>query len=462
MFDWVKKIKKGRRSNEVTRETKPYPSLTVIGQGQNQRRFLYKPTPLNLRYFSKTVYARRAINAIKNPICQLDWEVTPVKGISLNSELKRQIEVASFCLEHPNNDDSSRTLFEAVIEDILCGAGAYEQHLGGDAARPLWIWPVDGLSIQINPSWSGDINEPRYLQQTGFGTLGNARNGIQLKNDELVYIRPSPNTSSPFGIGPLEVAFLSIARKIGIEKYAGNVSTNADPSGILYLGEEADTNAVRTFRSYWKNDVEGQGQTPIIGGGKDPKYINLRTDGDKAVFLAYQELLIREIAASFDLSPMNFGIEHDVNRDTSEACVDRDWDHAIRPHADNLASYITRETIQGKLGFSQLQFKFCGLNREDEKATADIMKTYYDINVLTPNDILERLGKPKSVNEFADKCKTECDISTAAARGVKGIDDPALGSLNVDPTPNPPPSNKSDPAVKPAKSETKQTKNNPK
>jgi hypothetical protein len=67
---------------------------------------VYKPTPRNLRYFSLNPYARRAINAIKNPIAMLEWEIAPKAGIEMNKELERQIEIATFCIEHPNNDDT--------------------------------------------------------------------------------------------------------------------------------------------------------------------------------------------------------------------------------------------------------------------------------------------------------------------------------------------------------------------
>src|SRR5213076_2596161 len=77
--------------------------------------------------------ARRAINAIKSPIAMLDWEIVPLPGIELNSELSRQIEIATTCFASPNNDDSFRTLVEQVVEDYLVGAGAIEKQIGGDA-----------------------------------------------------------------------------------------------------------------------------------------------------------------------------------------------------------------------------------------------------------------------------------------------------------------------------------------
>jgi hypothetical protein len=80
----------GRRRNEPHRDTEAYPRLMQILSGQRVGKGVpvFKPTPWNLRSFSTTPYARRAINTIKNPIAQLGWEVVPKKGVEENSEIQ--------------------------------------------------------------------------------------------------------------------------------------------------------------------------------------------------------------------------------------------------------------------------------------------------------------------------------------------------------------------------------------
>lgn len=435
-LNWLKLPKLGRKTNAPHRETEAYPNLTLIGQPQNaSKKFVYKPTPRNLRYFAKTPFARRAMSAIKNPIVLTQWEVRPKRGIALNSELKRQIELVTRCLEQPNEDDSFRTFLEQIIEDILCGAGAFEQQIGGDKDRPLWMWPVDGLAIQVYPGWAGNQNEARYRQVLGYGGLGTAggTTGVDLRNEELVYLRPNPTTGSPFGIGPLEVAFLSISRKLAVEEFAGNVSGNASPSRILHLGENVDPDSVRAFRSYWENEMEGQGKLPIAGGSKAPQVLDLKPDGDSALYISYQTLLIREIAVAFNLDASVMSLTADVNRDTSESAEDRNADHAIRPTATLIASHITRETINTRLGFSQLEFAFVGLDRKDEKAAADIFSSYYNINVFTPNEIRAQLGEEPATHAWGDLTYADMTIAQMAARGAKVIDDTDLPQLKTAP-----------------------------
>lgn len=433
LLDIFKGGRPGRRAAVPARDTTAYP--TLVQQGNNfgaQKKVAYKPTPRNLRWFSLNPYARRAINAVKNPIAMLEWEIVPIDGQSPNSLLQKQIDIATFCIDHPNIDDSARTLFEQVAEDIMLGAGAIEMQLSGDPIRPLWMWPVDGLSIQIYPGWTGAPNEARYLQTVGYGAFAGTGQGqqIQLRNDELIYLRPNPSTATPFGHGPLEIAFNTVSRILGVGEFAGNVATNARPSIGLDLGEGGTPEMLGAFRQYWRNEVEGQGNMPIfaMGGGGDsksrgPSVMRFYPEGDDGLYLKYQEFLIRELASAFDLSPQNLGLERDVNRNTSETSEDRDLRQAVKPFAHLIASHMTREVLHAKLGYSQLEFRFKGIESEDNLGLAEIYELQYKNNAITPNEYRSGRGMPPSANQFADMLYADVEIAMQAARGAAVVED---------------------------------------
>jgi phage portal protein BeeE len=380
---------------------------------------LIKPTPSNLRMFSRTPYARKAINRIKGAIAMLEWEIRIKHGVTDSPEIQRQIEIARECFRRPNTDDSFRTLIEQAVEDyLLCGAGVIEQELGGDKARPLWMWPVDALSIQIYAAWTGDKNEPRYLQTHGYGNVGGV-SGIPLRNDQLIYIRKDPNTENPFGYGCLEVAFNSINRQLGTGEYAGNVASNGQPENLVQL-VGMDRNTLDSMRDWWRNEIEGQGQTPLLGG-EELKVHKLRGATDDALYLKYQEFLLREIATAFELSPQNLGVEADVNRNTSEVSDDRDWDGAIIPTATNFAAYLTREALESKLGFSQIEFGFLGMDRDDELNLAKVYETEYKNNAITPNEYRAARGRPPMESGWADMACADVEIAIKGAQGAKQI-----------------------------------------
>lgn len=428
----------GRRPHMPDRLTIPWArmlGMSFAGGWQNKKRVLPKATPANLRYFSRTVYARRGINAIKNPIALLQWEIRPKDDVELNPALEQQIRVATECFNHPNHTDSARTLIEQVIDDMLSvSAAAVEMQIGGHAMRPLWMFPVDASSIQMYAAWDGDKNQARYLQTFGNSTYA-IEEGIQLRDDELMYIRPNPSTATPYGIGPVEIAFLSINRLLGAGEYAGNLASNANPENVLYLAN-ADDGAINAFRMYWIDEIEGQGKTPIIGGPNEPKAVKLHEGGDKALYLEWQTFLKREIATAFDLSAQNLNVDHDVNRNQGETNEDRDWDQIIKPTAQLVAAHFTRDALHKKLGFYQLEWRFKGLERADETAEADRYEVYYKNNAVTPNEWRKRIGMPPSDSPWGDMYSADVEIAIAAARGAKIVDDPALmTSTDSDPTP---------------------------
>ncbi len=413
----------GRRRLEPARESTAYARLMNIGGWQQlDKRPLIKPTPANLRMFGKTPYARRAIKRIKDPIAGLKWEVGPKAGVTLNSALQKQIDTATACLNAPNHDDSFRSFSEQLIEDLMVnGAGCYEHQVGADQRRPLWAWPVDSMSIQINAAWSGKDSEARYFQTLGYGNIGGVQ-GAPLRNSELVYVRLDPTTENPFGLGPLEVAFSAINRKLGVADYAGNLASNAQPENLLVF-EGMDQGTLQAFRNYWRNEIEGEGQTPIQGMPLNAKaaVLKLRGTDDAALFLKWQEFLIREIATAFCINAMCLGVHGDVNRATAEVVDDMDWDNAVVPVATLVSAYITRETIEALLGFSQLEFRFLGLKREDKKAEAEIYQLEYKNNGVTPNEYRARNGLPPLESDWGDMVSADAQIAIEAARGAKQV-----------------------------------------
>lgn len=418
----------GRKRHEPQRESDIYPRLMNIGGWQRStKRPLIKPTPANLRMFGKTTYPRRAMNRIKLPIETLEWEVRPKAGIELNSTLQKQIDIATYCLQNPNRLDNFRSFTGKSLEDMMTnGACCYEHALGGDKNRPLWMWPVDSMSIQVNADWDGKDSEPRYYQTRGYGNIGGVQ-GEALLDSEIVYGVQNPTNESPFGLGELEVAFAAINRTLGVSDYAGKLASNAQPENLLVFPGMTNEQLL-AMRQWWRNDIEGQGQQPIMSPpiGAEAEILKLRGTDDKSLFIGYQELLIREISTAWNINPMSLGLHGDVNRATAEVIDDADWENAVVPKATLYASFITQQTIEGKLGFSQLEFGFKGLKRDDKLAEAQIYALEYENNAATPNEYRARNNMPPMDGIWGDLTGADVEIAKQAARGTGEIDDPDL------------------------------------
>jgi phage portal protein BeeE len=353
------------------------------------RQPLPKPTPFHLRRFAETPVARKAINTIKDRIAGMRWRIVPKAGSPAASADDPRIRALTFCFESPNPDDSFRSLTEQVIEDVLVGGwGAIEVQTTPDPSRPVFLWPVDGASILIYAGWSGEPAEPRYAQVAPWGQR------IELRNDELVYIRLNPRTHTPFGLGRLEVAFETISWLLGAQEYAARLASNTVVQFALWLAEMPPSSYDKVI-SWWQNEIEGTGKVPIIANlPAKPEVLRFGEGSDRDLRLEWQKFLIRIIADAFDLPPLLLGLEQDINRATADALLDSAFRTAVVPTARLYAEHLTREVLGRALGWHDLEFVFDDLDALDQRALAELDEILLRSDVLLPDEVRARRGLP--------------------------------------------------------------------
>jgi hypothetical protein len=351
-----------------------------------------KPTPINLRRFSETPVARKAINTIKDRIVGMRWRIQPRPGRALGTaadlELRAQILTDNF--DNPNPNDSFRSLSEQVLEDVIVGGfGAIEVETTGDPQRPLGLWPVDGATIRMRSDWDGMPDSPRYVQVTGkSGPDGT----ISLNDDELIYLRLNPRTFTPFGLGRLEVAFESVNAFLGAHRYAAKLASNSVVDYALWLQGLTPEHHERLIR-WWQDEIEGTGRVPILSVENKPEVLRFGGGTDADLRLQWQEFVLRIIADAFDLPPQCLGIERDVNRSTAMEMADEAFRQAIVPTARLLAEHLTRDAIRKKLGWNDLEFVFTDVDSGgDEMEEAQIQAILLQNGVLTVNEVRRMRG----------------------------------------------------------------------
>jgi len=377
---------------EAKRRTVALPSiLTTYGPRADA---FPKPTPINLRRFSETPVARRAINAIKDRIAGMRWRIQlrPGRGSHQDPDTELRISVLTNNFDAPNPDDSFRSLTEQVLEDIIVGGfGAIEVETTGDPQQPLALWPVDGATIRMKTDWDGRPGSPRYVQVTGkSGPEGN----IVLNDDELIYIRLNPRTHTPFGLGRLEVAFEAINAFLGAHRYATKLASNSVVEYALWLQDLTPEHHERLIR-WWQDEIEGTGRVPILSVENKPEVLRFGGGTDADLRLQWQEFLLRVIADAFDLPPQSLGLERDVNRSTAAEMSDQAFQQAIVPTARLFAEHLTRDAISKRLGWNDLEFVFTDVDASgDEMEDAQIQTMLLQNGVLTVNEVRRMRGLP--------------------------------------------------------------------
>jgi hypothetical protein len=381
-----------------------------------------KATPYNLRRFSETPIARRAINCIKDRIAGMRWRIQPRQGYSLETIPKgaERIRILTSNFESPNPDDSFRSLAEQVLEDIIVGGyGAIEvqvnpgwqegsvmshgenphfsqrqgevRHPRGVTTQqaPLAMWAVDGGSIRINMGWDGSPSSQRYVQ---INDQTNSK--IDLDDEELIYIRLNPRTHTPFGLGRLEVAFETINSFLGAHRYASRLASNTVVQYALWLQDLTPEHHERLIR-WWQDEIEGTGKVPILSVESKPEVLRFGGGTDADLRLQWQEFLLRVVASAFDLPPFYLGVERDVNRSTAEEMNEMAFRQAIVPTARLLAESLTRGAISKRLGWEDLEFVFADVDATDPLEEAQIQQILLQSGVLTVNEVRRMRGLPE-------------------------------------------------------------------
>jgi len=374
---------------EAERKTLALPA--ILGPVQFPGRLLPKPTPVNLRRFAETPVVRRAINVIKDRIAAMDWQVRVRRGVRpLDvTAAERQLRALRRTLEEPNAVDSFRTLIEQAIEDALTGGfGAIEMEPTGDEERPAMLWPVDGASIRINARWDGNEETPRYAQALP-GQLESS--AVQLRDNQLIYIRMNPRSFTPFGLGPLEVAFETVNQFLSAHRFAGKLAANAVAQYALWLNEATPAQHDRLIR-WWQDEIEGTGRVPLISTEQKPEVLRFAQGTDADLRLAWQEFLIRMVANAFGLPPLMLGLEADVNQSTAAEMTDEAFRGAISPLAMLLAGHITRDLFGKCIGWREFEFVFNELNARDEETELAVQVQLLQAGVLTVNEVRAMRG----------------------------------------------------------------------
>jgi hypothetical protein len=419
----IDKVRAGQLSI-VDRQSWQYPYLPATVQRLSMP--VAKTTPYNLRRFSRTPVARRAINLIKNAVIQQPWEIRAMTGAVVDDENEQleRIKIASKVFSHPNNVDSHQSFIEMGIEDMcIMGAMVTELSFTPDPKRPLKMWMVNVESIRIFVSWSESTPDlPHYAQMTG---LQGERGAILFYDDELMYVRDNPATDNPFGLGKLEVAFQSLNDFLGVQRMAGMAGSDQVHKSWLWWEQPQTDQAYQVVRRHIQNELEGQAKISIIGGMKKPDVIEVQPTTEDDLLLNWQEMLIRMIGNAFDMSGMALGIEHDVNRAVGEVLQDQDFRAAVVPMAKRLQEAFTRKVLHERLGWKDLEFVYMALDDPDLETKSDMNSRMYSANALTPNEWRTSVGKKKLDTPFADltqfesmmvNMQVEADLAEQAAQ----------------------------------------------
>ena len=259
-------------NRRTIRERAPWPLFTFsqTGLGPFETRHP-KRRVKDLIALSESALPSRAIRLIRNGITSMTWGLQP-RAVSRMSKADPTIIKATDqvrrVLERPSlEEDDFTTFLGEIVEDLLIfDAGVWEyvpEPIGIPDNEVLSLAAVPAFTIARNRKWSiiGDPRLPRWVQVLEDGRI----TGYFLDTD-IEYCMMRKRTFDPFGLSPLETALRICDALINLDEYQRNIASDAYPSMLIFLGDEADEAQLRSFRLYWENELRGRGTPGFYGG----------------------------------------------------------------------------------------------------------------------------------------------------------------------------------------------------
>lgn len=396
------------------------------GKQQYQRRRLRRSRK-DLLCYSESPLPSRAIRVIRNAIQGLEWGLQPrnVQEASKKKEAyQKATEAAKKIISKPNStDDDLPSFLGPVIEDILIfDAGCWEyvdkpKNVANNDVLALEVVP--GLTIALNRKWSGDPKMPRWVQLKDDGQIG-----VTFLDTELEYIMMRKRSFDPFGVSPLETALEVMDTLTNLNSYQRQIASEAYPSMLIYLGDEIDDTQRRIFHNYWVSELQGRGTPGFVGGFGTrlrPEPIPLKPNGDEGLFLEYQDFQTRVLSVCFDLHPMDFGLQADVNRSTAEVTMSATLREAIKPYAQVLKTKYNVHVLPriaentGTKEIGELEFWWVNLDPKDEQRQSQIDNVYATQDAITIDEMRSNINLDPLPNNLGK-------LTVTAFRNLLGMD----------------------------------------
>jgi HK97 family phage portal protein len=386
----------------------------------NKRPTMFKMNRENMRTFSKSAIPRRAISVIKDNVLKMPYHLKSKDGLDHSAE----IAIISAVLSKPNNVESYRTFFSQILEDqLVLDAGTFEKARSGNRDHPLFLFPIDGGTIECVMSWEGDPTQPRYAQFIS----GDRKYYL---DSQIAYIRKTISTDSPFGLSPMETAFKYLQYLMNVQDYANDIASNAMPKFLTTLGKDVQPEQVNAFRAYIANEVQGQSALAIINTDTlESKQVS--PIGDESLYLQWQKMLIQIIAVAFGIPSDFLGDSVSNDRSTVDEKNQNLLENTIKPYALVLQDAIQHHVVEF-LGYGDiLEFEYVFVPTLSQKETlTGIIRNLYITDIIKRKEartILKQLFDEIDLTDtdesdalYITQYKTEENIQLAEASARVG------------------------------------------
>lgn len=402
-----------------TGDAVPNQAFEWYGRSRNRQALSKPPSTIQLRNFAKNSIVRRPINLIKDTVVRLDYRLVNIDTGNKRAYLKQK-KLAKAIIDNPNIVHSRKTFLKMVVEDLtVLDAGVFEKTWGKDVNRPLFLYPVDGSTMQmVVPYDYTDDNAARYAQQQAQGMK-------YFSAKQIAYLQRNHFTHTPYGLSPVLSAYQYIQQFLNANERADGVAGNATADFIISLGSQVKEKDRQAFMQYFEEEIEGTGKIPIINGTDNIDTKQIRAISKDGLYQEWQQFLLTIIAVSFGLPPQKIGVLMQADRSTADDLDKIVMDELVKPYADIIEDAYNEHVLK-PLGYDKyFRFEFVyEESQKDKTMAASRINSEYQAGYITANEAREKAGYERIENEYCDmiaderKAKINADIGSNGYHGL--------------------------------------------
>jgi hypothetical protein len=344
-----------------------------------------------LQELAQNVLFDKAIERISNGVAAIPWIIDPPEDLKDDKEAIAQARRLTRSLRKPSYDlrhNTYRKFIKSTIKDLLIfGSAAIERQPGyEDDEQAFWLWGKNPAFIKLNAAWDGEWDEPHYWYCPN---KSQAKDWTPIFDENMFLVQSKVSSFEIICPSPIKLAYDDINTWMNLHGYQSRTVSNGVRDYMINI-ENAGEEEIEAFREYWRTNVVGLGEIPIIGG--KVSVVKFGARNDEELFLKYTEFLTGLIALYFGLSHRDVGNQREDSYATAEVAQSHSFQDAILPIAQVIIDDFNNQVIDYYYPEYILQIADTEPRKEIEEAQR--ATTLFQACLITRNESRRMIGEP--------------------------------------------------------------------
>lgn len=223
------------------------------------------------------------------------------------------------------------------------------------------------------------------------------------------------------GESPIWTAKDSLSVGIAAQETEGSIMGNGGHvNGILTMPGKIDPADRREVEDSWQRRYTGTantGKTPLLGGGMEYKRVALTPQ--ESMMIESRKFSVEEVARILNIPSHKIGQLDRATFNNIEQLARDFYTQTIRPWAENWESELELKLLseeEKRRGDKEFRFDFTDLLKGDSKTLGELIRSLFNVGIITINDGRRMMGMNVVEDDYANKHWIQLNMAEADNR----------------------------------------------